>query len=134
MKLNKTQQTAIKKFLETNKEYFGLREFEIVVRPEIEDEPMTVSRVIADIYEHTLTIIICPLYLNQTKEKKINTLIHELIHARVNVFEQKWKISSNELRKAQEAIKNEEEEFMVNDITKGFLRFNNDIKTSTKDI
>ena len=133
MKLKAKQRKAILKFLDRNKHFFGLSEWKINVDEEIKIESTSIAEVVDDIYEKELNVTICDEYMNSSPSKRENTLIHELIHARVSIFNTRWKMAYNELKKAQDAIREEEEEFFVNDLTKGFLKYD-ELKTDKNNI
>jgi hypothetical protein len=103
-KMNKKQMFKI---LECFKKHVGLSGYKILISKDYHklDSLATVE---PDIYEKTITITLSKEFKKKDDKAQRNILIHELVHARVEIFNMKV-----------ELLRNEEEEYLVNDITRG---------------
>jgi hypothetical protein len=95
------------KILECFKKHVGLSGYKILISKDYHklDSLATVE---PDIYEKTITITLSKEFKKKDDKAQRNILIHELVHARVEIFNMKV-----------ELLRNEEEEYLVNDITRG---------------
>ena len=99
-------------YLSQNKHRVGLADYIIKIIPKPEKAEREIAEVESDYYSKELTI-----YLNKDyfeRDDKDETLLHELIHARVNIMTQKFSAMVKD-------IQYELEEDMVNDLTRGML-------------
>lgn len=97
-----------KKFLNRYKGFMGLSDYRIVLeteRAKIEE----FAEVDADIHEKIIKISLSDKFYEAGTSQRKNILFHELVHARIDIFDTKVG-----------KLKTEEEEDMVNDIVRGF--------------
>lgn len=73
------------------------------------------ANVEVDYYEKIVTITLSKKFHSETKKMQINTLVHELVHGRFELY-----------KKRVEHFSSDEEELMVNDITRGLLEVTKD--------
>jgi hypothetical protein len=109
--LNLKQAKKFVDFLEENKSVAGLNDWKMRVSlKEYEDEkdPNTIARCVPDYLEKELTVYLTKAFLKLESYRQINILLHELIHGRICVTNNKIK-----------EFKDSEEELMVNDLTRG---------------
>lgn len=99
-------------FLEKNKHRVGLSGWKILLATEPSSSNTDFAEVAPDIYEKTLKIQVTNRFLNSSNKEQKNILIHELVHARICIF--------NQMVREHTAIL---EEHMVNDITQLSHRF-----------
>ena len=85
-----------------------LADYHISIDPGYHDMGDAIAAVNPDIYEKELKIKLSTGFRGLSVTRQRNILIHELVHARVNIYEQK--IS---------ALQAEEQEYMVNDLVRG---------------
>jgi hypothetical protein len=101
-------------FLEENKDLVGLSDWIMKVNMrEFDKEPNTVARCVPDPFENVLIIYLTKEFLELEREQQLNILLHELIHGRICIFNAKV-----------QKFKDDEEELMVNDLTRGLERLN----------
>lgn len=94
------------------KQFFGFADWSVVVEDKTDhDEDGTYAEVDADHMEKKLTVTLYKLYLKSNRQE---TLIHELIHGRIAMYQ-------NKIEKRIEQIQYYEEEEAINDITRGFM-------------
>jgi hypothetical protein len=98
-------------FLEDHKHIVGLSDWTIKVNLKEFEESGTIARAVPDYYEKEMVIYLSEAFLKMEDSRKVNILLHELIHGRVLLFN--LMVEEFELK---------EEELMVNDITRGFER------------
>jgi hypothetical protein len=96
------------KFLNDNKGMFGLSDWKIMLKAKLLDLGDNFAEVKCDIYEKELRIAISKKLKKQSFAYQKNVLLHELLHARYEIFQ----------NRIQELIKYEEENF-INDIIRG---------------
>lgn len=102
------------KFLETHKKYFGFADFSITIVDKTDVESDCKAEIEVDQFENTLEITLYKGFLES--EDKENILVHELIHGRLALFEER-------LNDRMKSLKYHEEEQMVNELTRGFMAF-----------
>lgn len=96
-------------YLNKNKSLVGFADYTISINSEYEPlDDTCLAECFVDMYEKNLRLLISDKFKKMTIVQIENVLIHELIHARVDLFNQKI-VKNNEL----------EEEFLVNDLTRG---------------
>lgn len=98
-------------FLEKYKHVVGLEKYKIALKPEYV-EMESYATVESDIYDRQLTITLSTSFKKFSEEKKCNVLFHELVHARISVYNE----HTNEFVKV-------EEEHLANDLVQGFEEF-----------
>ena len=111
-KLTNAQKDEFRSFLDSCKGLVGMADWKIILKDEVvptDGAKETYATVALDQYEKELTVVITESFLEKSKDKQVNFLFHELLHARVTWFNKK----ADELRDI-------EEEYMVNDIVRGF--------------
>jgi hypothetical protein len=110
VKLSKKQITRYLNFLSKHKHLVGFSDWTIILKIAQPNSECisTIASVGIDIWEKELTIRLTDSFLEKTKEKQENVLLHELIHGRVMMFKEKVKKFSDE-----------EEEYLVNDLARG---------------
>jgi len=99
------------KYLDKNKKLVGLTDWHIFMRihtKQMED----LAEVIIDDLEKILKITLSDTFLTLTQRSQKNILLHELLHARVNLMTKQQEKGDNEYF----------EELFVNDIVRGFER------------
>lgn len=107
--INIRQAKRFVKFLEDNKSAVGLSDWTIRVNmKEFEKEPNTLARASPDPLEKELTIYLTKEFMKLEEYRKINVLLHELVHGRICVFNQ-----------IVDKFHDEQEELLVNDLTRG---------------
>ena len=99
------------KFLESAKQYVGLSDYKIKVSTTVVDLGTSYAEASPDIYEKTLQINLTKNFLQENDERKINILLHELVHGRIEIYNMKL-----------DNLKEDLEEDLANDITRGFER------------
>ena len=99
-------------YMNEYKQYVGLGQWEVYLEPKYLERGDALAEIESDIYECRLTLQVSEDALTEDEGELEKILLHELIHARVLVFGQKVKAFT-------ENIVEEEEEFMVNDLTRG---------------
>jgi len=109
-KMNKTTIDKYETFLNKHKGLLGLSDWTITVEKEAIDTN-NLAEVDTNHYEKELTITLSKEFNKLTANKKKNVLLHELIHGRIELYNQKSKLLLEEL-----------EEELANDITRGFER------------
>lgn len=101
-------------FLEENKDLVGLSDWTIMVNmKEFDKEQGVLARAAPDMFEKEMIIYLTKAFLKLEKHKQRNVLLHELIHGRVCVFNEKI-----------DRLKDLEEELLVNDLARGLERLN----------
>jgi len=108
MKLTKTEIKKYLSFLNKYKEYVGFSDWKVTLNDEYKDSS-DIAEVFVDYLEKELEVHLYKLFKDLPEEKQINTLFHELVHARVFYFTKLTK-------RACEFF----EEDMVNDLVRGF--------------
>lgn len=94
------------------KTYFGLGDYKITLSNKLlPGDGSYLARVEPDRYEKTLGVELYGAFLKKTPAEQKNILVHELVHARVAIFQEEC-----------EKLCGESEEMMVNDITSGVMR------------
>ena len=94
-------------FLEKYKKLVGLSDYKIFLLEKIENSS-NIAEATVDIFEKFIKVNLYKGFIEGTKEFKKETLMHELVHARLCIA----------LQEQQQATKYIEENF-VNDITRG---------------
>jgi hypothetical protein len=112
------------KVLEKYKSYFGFSDWEVSFEDRSDESNVSIARTAINHHEKLLKVIIFEQFIDEDTNRD-NVLIHELLHARheVKAIKIKEKIAD---------IEYHEEEDMVNDITRGFMRFINDLNSEKK--
>lgn len=95
------------KILDKYKQHIGFADWKIVLSAKYSDLGSNFAEVGTDMYEKILTIDLSKKLIKEHSHMIENVLIHELVHARVRLFKSRY-----------EAIKDQEEELMVNDIVR----------------
>ena len=106
--MNKTQ---IREFLEDNMQHVGFADYELILTFDklfVDDE---LAAATTDYLEKKLTIDISKKFMKKKEKKQKNVLLHELLHGRYDVFEDKVKSKVAKVR-------DDEEEEMINDFTR----------------
>jgi hypothetical protein len=85
-KLSKKDYEEAINFLEENKHLVGFEGYEINLKEEIVNDPTATAICNINVLEKTLHICLTELYLVEDFNKRKNTLMHELIHGRVLLF------------------------------------------------
>jgi hypothetical protein len=117
-KLTKEKITEYLKILNQYKGYFGMTDYNITLSDRLlRGDGMYLARVEPDRYEKRLSVELCDAFMrkNNVEQKKI--LVHELVHARVAIYQEE-----------AEKLTQDVEEFMVNDITAGVFKIEDDLK------
>lgn len=96
------------------KSYFGFADWELKLDDRTDEDSTTIARCAIDLKEKRLKVILYALFIDEDTDKN-NVLIHELIHARHEVKAKRFQERSFEMEY-------QEEEDMVNDITRGFMK------------
>jgi hypothetical protein len=111
-----TKQKLMKyiKFLDDAKKYVGLSEYEVTLATETVDLGENFAEVTTDIYEKTLRVSLTQNFLRVSDKRKMNILLHEMVHGRICIFNEQ-----------SEKLVAELEEELANDITRGFERIGN---------
>jgi len=99
-----------KKFLNDNKKLVGLTDWKVILSKIVLDGT-NLAEVVPDIYEKDITVKLSEAFHKLSHTRKKNVLLHELIHGRVEIYNEKKKQIIEEL-----------EEELVNDIARGFER------------
>jgi len=99
------------RFLDSAKQYVGLSDYKIKVSTSLVDLGESFAEVSPDIYEKILLISLTKNFLQESNERKINILLHELVHGRIEIYNMKI-----------DKLKEDLEEELANDITRGFER------------
>lgn len=99
------------RFLDKAKKYVGLSEYEIKLATDTVDLGTNYAEVDADVFEKTLKVSLTRNFLQVSDKRKVNILLHELVHGRISVFN----------KQSEDLLENLEEE-LANDITRGFER------------
>lgn len=107
MNVTKGQMIKFLTFLDENKQYVGLSDYRIIIKMDVLKN--IEAEVLPDIFEKELEVTLSEGFLKNTEEKQLNILFHELIHARVEIF-----------NKMIEKNRELQEELLVNDLTRGF--------------
>lgn len=105
------------KFLEGRKGLVGLDKFDILVADGFVDLGDDLAQVESDIWERSLKVVLSEKFSKLSKREQESVLVHELVHARLSVYNQE----------AEELLKSREE-FLVNELTKGFMSLLGDKK------
>lgn len=105
------------KFLEFYKSYFGFADWNITLEDRTDEGGAggIIARTACNHNEKIMKVILYEDFIDEDTDQE-NVLIHELIHARHAVKE-------NKLAEKISDIEYHEEEDMVNDITRGFMKF-----------
>jgi len=112
MTINKNTITKYEAFLNKHKSLLGLSDWTaLIVKESIDSEHL--AEVDANHYEKELKISLSKGFHKLTANKKKNVLMHELVHGRIEIYNQKCKLLLEEL-----------EEELANDLTRGFERHN----------
>ena len=93
------------------KNYVGFSDYDIILGEEKCKSMQEIANVFVDRFEKEVTITLGYKFNYLSKEKQRNTLIHELIHGRVQLY-----------RNNIDLLRMDEEEQMVNDLTRGLER------------
>lgn len=110
-----------KEFLDYYKQFVGFSDWNIIFGiGEFEDSIL--AEVDVNLLEKIITIGVCKKFFNLESDRQKNILFHELLHGRVLLFKKRY-----------EDYKETEEEYMVNDLVRGFesteiLKFKGDKK------
>lgn len=107
--MNKKQ---ITKFLDDNKKLVGLDSYTVSVELCYDIDNIVIAEAIVDIFEKFINVKLYNKFYNMEDIEKKKVLLHELVHARINVYVQE----TNEIRSYME-------EDLVNDITRGLFSF-----------
>ena len=100
------------KFLNDYKIYVGLSDWNIKLKIKTISRADAYAEVETEQLEKDIIVGLTAGFFRLGEKRQTNILLHELIHARVNIY-------TEELEKKQEVL----EEDMVNDLTRGFERF-----------
>ena len=100
-------------FLNAHKHLVGLSDWDMSItdkstNPERSDAEAELE---SNIYEKTVKVTMSPQFYTYNTKKQANILMHELVHSRITIFNKKV-----------EMFKDEEEEHLANDLTRGFER------------
>lgn len=99
------------KILNKFKHYVGLGDY-IVIITDVEPEDNNAwAEVEINRFEQTVSIDLSDKLKKRSKNFQQEILVHELVHARIQLFHKKT-----------EADREDEEEYMVNEITRGLLK------------
>jgi predicted metallopeptidase len=101
------------------KKYFGLADYNIRVVPKYKSHDTNLAEVESDHYEKELTVQLFNGFKKLDDNARKKVLVHELIHARFAVYDDKASKATAEL----------EEEF-INDVTSGVIGVEDDAKRS----
>jgi len=96
-----------KDFLNVYKPLVGLSDWKIILGIGEVDKD-TLAALDTNLLEQTLTIGLSEEFFKLSKKRQKNVLFHELLHARVSVFRERYR-----------EFKDLEEEYMVNDLVRG---------------
>lgn len=96
------------RFLNDYKKYVGLSEWNVILKEKTITRSDAYAEVETEPLEKEMTVSLTTDFLRLGDKRQINILMHEIVHARVNVY-------TEETEKAQEKF----EEDMVNDLTRG---------------
>ena len=102
-----------KKFLNQYKGYMGLSDYRIVIESE-RAKMEEFAEADSDIHEKIMRISLSDKFYEAGIYQKKNILFHELVHGRIDIFNQKV-----------EKLTSDEEEDLANDIVRGFEKHNN---------
>lgn len=102
------------KFLDKYKSCFGFHKYKILLADKTHKNPRHIAEAKADHYKNELKVIIYKKFIKRPDKEEI--LIHELIHGRLGLLEDRLEALITE-------IKYEMEEEMVNEISNGFMSF-----------
>lgn len=101
----------IRKYVEDKKTYVGFGNYDIEIKEYKKIDPKKRCQVSVRPFQKVVVLELYGDFFTQTDEQKKIDLTHELIHARVRLKEFK-------VDRYTEEIRHDEEEHMVNDITK----------------
>ena len=101
----------IKEFLEDNKQHIGFADYKLTVKYDKVFVDEELANVTTDRLEKTLVIDIGKAFFKEKEPRQRNILLHELIHGRYGVYEEKVKSKIDKIRR-------DEEEEMINDFTR----------------
>ena len=113
MKLKQKQVEKFLSFLEDTKILYGLSSYNVKINNDIIKGVGTLARVTPDVFEKELKIELSETFLESNWNKQTSILTHELVHARVEIF-------NFERSECMKSSVNYLEEQLVNDLTKGF--------------
>ena len=106
----------IKSFLDKYKSYIGFGNYSVSINKHKRVAPDKVAQVFTNPFSKELVIDIYGDFDKNTEEGQKELLIHELVHGRIRLKE--FKVS-----RYKETIEHDEEEHMVNDLTKFVYHF-----------
>ena len=107
-KIEEKEFEKYKRFLNKCKGLMGLSDYRILLESE-RAKMEEFAEVDSDIHEKIMKISLSDKFYDAGNHQKKNILFHELVHGRVDIFNQKV-----------EKLTSEEEEDLVNDIVRGF--------------
>jgi len=110
-KLSKKDYEEAIQFLEDNKHLVGFEGFEIQLKEEVVNDKSAIALCNINVLDKIVYICLTEDYLSLTEPKKRDTLMHELIHGRVLLF-----------NRVVEEFSADQEEMMVNDLARGYMR------------
>lgn len=103
--------TQMLKILNFNKVKLGLASWQINIKKDYIDLGDTIAEAEWDYWDKTILLTLTKKYKKHNDTKQTNTLIHELIHARIG-------IAQDQIDRTTKSAKNTIEETLVNDLTK----------------
>jgi len=116
--ITKEQVKAISDFLNQHKALVGLSDYGVFVEERILESDDANIQVESDPLEKTLVITSYRQFFQQSEEKQQKDLLHELVHARIDIMDQVMKRHQSHI-----------EEDCVNDLTNGiWLAFGKSVR------
>jgi len=98
------------RFLNEYKRFVGMSDWNIILTPEVKELGEDIHATIEpNIFDQTATVELASQFMSLDDVKKVNVLFHELVHCRQRIFVLKC-----------EELTESEEEYLVNDIVRGF--------------
>ena len=105
--------------LDHYKSYFGFADYKVTISKSIKVHNEYFAEIESNYYDKTLDVRLYNKFRKLSDAGKKNTLVHELIHARLGVMQEK-----------QQKLIDELEEEFVNDLTRGVIVAEEEIENS----
>ena len=113
--LSKERMQQVAQFIGEHADYVGLGDWKIAITGGLYQDNGSFANVDVDIYEKLMTISLSEAFKELEEDRQANILFHELMHGRVSIRDEL-------VNRYVEKIEYEEDEQLVNDVTRGFER------------